>query len=465
MKITKKEDREEKLVLIAMIVDKVVLGRICSKWQPNLFRNRYANIIANWCIDFYRQYEKPPMAHVESIYETWAEEVDDKKIVQLIEKFLESLNRQYKTLKHQSNSDYLIDLAGTYFNRVKLERLVDVVEGDLDRGKVEKANNNVTSFNHIELGGGEGIDVLQNKEAIREAFDQKSDPLIIYPGDLGKFFKDSFERDGFVAFLGREKVGKSWWLLDVAYRGLMKRRKVAFFEAGDNSQHQIMRRFMVRASRHPLFPQKIYYPIKIKINKEENYQIQMSYKKKTFKKPLTYAKAVKSCKFLMKKRLRTKNPLLKLSCHPNSSLSVQGIKSILQQWEIENWVPDIIIIDYADILDMSWQGLEGRDRINNTWKQLRSLSQTYHCLVVTATQADADAYDKQLLTEKNFSEDKRKAAHVTGMLGINQTEDEKEQGITRLNWIFLRERSFNKYKCVCSAGNLWIGNPAIKSSF
>ena len=106
-----------------------------------------------------------------------------------------------------------------------------------------------------------------------------------------------------------------------------------------------------------------------------------------------------------------------------------------------------------------------RDAINNTWKAMRALSQRRHCCVVTATQADADSYDSWLLSMSNFSEDKRKYAHVTAMAGINQTQPEKERGIYRLNWLVGREFEFTESQVVWTAACLTVGNPAILSVF
>ena len=50
-------------------------------------------------------------------------------------------------------------------------------------------------------------------------------------------------------------------------------------------------------------------------------------------------------------------------------------------------------------------------------------------LVVTATQADANSYDRTSLKMSNFSEDKRKLAHVTAMYGLNQDPAGREKGI------------------------------------
>jgi len=222
-----------------------------------------------------------------------------------------------------------------------------------------------------------------------------------------------------------------------------------------------MRRLMVRTAKQSLYPKKIKYPIRI--GKKGSGNTEVRRKIKDIKNKLSWRDAKRACKKIMKSRIKSKDSYFRLSCHPNSTLSVRSIQSVLQNWIRDDWVPDIVIIDYADILDMNYQGLEGRDRINETWKRLRSLSQIFHCLVVTGSQTDAGAYKKEVITRDNFSEDKRKLAHVTGMIGLNVTEKEKERGITRLNWVVLREKAFGVYKCVHVAGCLDVANPAIKS--
>ena len=261
-----------------------------------------------------------------------------------------------------------------------------------------------------------------------------------------------------------EKRGKSWWLIDIAFRSLFQRRKVAFFEAGDMSQNQIMRRLMIRVCKRPWYPCKIKYPISIKRNKSST-KARVRTRGRRIRNQLSYREALKSCKDIIIKKTKSKETLFKLSCHPNSTLNIKGIKSILQDWERGGWVPDVIVVDYADILDMEQYGLEGRDKINEVWKQFRSLSQIYHCLVVTATQSDSASYGVETIRKKHFSEDKRKLAHVTGMIGLNADDEEKNKGIMRLNWVVLREGRFSESKCVYVAGCLDIGNPAMKSCF
>jgi len=463
MKIDKKNNDVERRILIAMIVDSVVLGRINTKWQPRSFKSKWANIVAQWCLEYYQRYNKAPMKHVESLFENWSAKSKDETNVNLVSKFLSSLSDEYEDLKTESNSDYILDITVQYFNQVKIECLVEEVESDISEGHSEKAHNRLVGYSKIEMGVGEGIDVLQDTEAIMKAFDtERKETLIKFPGDLGKFFKSSLEREGFISFMGKKGVGKSFWLMTMAYEAMLQRKRVAMFEVGDMGESQTMRRFMIRASKQPRFAKDVYYPIKIWYNKKKH-KVEREFELREFNKKLSWRKAKKVCEKVMQKKVKSKETYLKLSCHFNSTLSVSTVESILQDWERSDWIPDVIVIDYADILKMEYPGKEGRDCINETWKRLRALSQRRHCLLITATQSDADSYERGTMKMKNFSDDRRKIDSVTGMIGVNQTESEKKRGIMRLNWVSLRDDEFHPSSCVHVAGCLAVANPAICS--
>lgn len=460
MKVEKLTGNEERRILIGMVVDPLVCGRISAKWEPELFRSKWANIVGDWCSKFYGQYREAPKGNIQGMFESWASRHKDKDTVALVERFLSGLSEEYEDLAKESNSDYIIDLAAKHFTRNKTAKLAEQIQGDLDSGEVEQATKRIASWGAVEIGEGAGVDVMMDEQAIIAAFEEKREPLINYPGALGTFFKDAFERDSFIAFLAPEKRGKTWWLIDVAFRAMLQRKRVAVFSVGDMSQNQMMRRLMVRASRRPLKACKVNYPKDITMDGDRAI---VSTEVKEFDQPLDPKAAWDACRAVMKGKVKSDKSYFRLSTHPNSSISAKGIESILRSWERDGWVADVVVIDYADILMMPDGGDEARNQINATWKQLRSLSQKFHCCLVTATQSDAAGGYEEILGRKNFSEDKRKFAHVTGMLGINQTDDEKRDGVYRLNWIVLREGEFSERHCCHVAGCLAIGNPCVRS--
>lgn len=464
MKVEQHDATDEKHILTGMIVSDLVCGRISDKWVPEgLFKVRWTNLVAGWCVQYFAKYSKAPRGDIEGLFNSWVATTTDEATADLVDRFLDDLSGDYEAEEQDTNPVYLVDVAGQYFNAVALERMAETVAGHIKAGQLDKALAAATEWDRVEMGSGSGIDVMQDQAAIEAAFDDSTEALITYPGALGEFFGTQLARDEFVAFVAATGRGKTWWLIDVAWMGVRQGKRVAFFEVGDMSQNQIMRRFMCRATGNPIkAPFNVDIPVDMYRDRDQSMATVVT-ETKRFPGPLNGAKAWENCK---QRARRHKKPLLRLSCHPNSSINVAGIVSTLNTWERSGWIPDVVVIDYADILAAPAGYPAGdREAINQTWKELRSLSQQKHCLVLTATQADANSYDRETISRSNFSDDRRKNDHVTGMLGINATEPETAAGIFRLNWTKRREDSFMSSKCVHVAGNLNCGRPHIKSTF
>jgi hypothetical protein len=461
MRIQKANGTDERTILIGMIVDTLVCGRIAEKWERKLFRGKYANIIGSWCVKYNSKYGKAPGKSIEGLYRAWERKTKDKETVKTISKFLSSLSDEYAQLKKDINPQYVLDRAGDYFSQVRIERLKDDLEMDLVSNNTSKSIERLSLFHPMKMGRGENIEIFNEKNAWKEALTEQADGIVKYRGVLGEFIGSQLGRDCFVGFMGPEGRGKSFCLMDVAFRAALQRRRVAFFEAGDMSQNQILRRLATRITNRPLTPCTIKYPTAIRKLKDD--KIAVDSEDRSFAQKLDWRDVVRANKRLRREKIRSQDPYFRLQCHPNSTLHVNHIESSLRDWAREGWVADVVVIDYADILDMSYPRMDGREKIDKVWRELRRVSQAFHCLVVTATQTNRQSYDVKTITRKHSSEDKRKLAHVTGMLGINQTEDEKKQEIMRFNWIKVRDAKYLESKCVAMAGCLKVANIAIRS--
>lgn len=463
----------ERSVLIGMITDETVLGRIASKWEDKMFSSRWANVVAEWCVAYYKKYKYEPGKNIERLYYRWANKTHDEETKKLVADFLSSLSDEYE--HHNANPDFIIDQAGELFNTNKAQRLVDTISGCLAMGKADEAMEAIHSFRKVEIGVGAGIDLLNDEEAVKSTFaQQESIKLIEFPGGVGRFFGNSLERDGFIGVMAPDKTGKSQLLQEFAYRGVSQRRRVAFFAVGDMSERQMKMRFLSRFSGIPVkssdgsWPYSVQWPSDIKLPEnggEESKIAHVDFETKVFDKALNGNMSWDACEKFMSKKVKSSQSFLKLSCHFNSSINVEGIEEILGEWERDGWTADVVIIDYADILAPPYGKMEPREEINTTWKQMRALSQKKHCLVITASQSDAEAYDRYIITRRNFSGDKRKLAHVTGMMAINVTNDEKEIGVARYNWIVLREGEYTSNRCCHVAGCLAVARPIIVSAY
>jgi hypothetical protein len=323
---------------------------------------------------------------------------------------------------------------------------------------------------------GEAVDVLHDKQAWKAAYGPHTEPLITFPSAVGKFFGNSLARHSFVAFEGPEGRSKSFWLQECAYRAITQRKKVAYFQLGDMTCDQQMERLGVRFAGIPLewdvraHEGKFKIPIQIIIQEKEEdgkkrREAKVVTETRRFKEGMDWRKAIDACRELRERKIKSDEPYLLLFNSDADILHCNDIESKLTDLERTGWIADVVIVDYADILNMRYPGYEGRDQINQTWKHLRKISTNRHCLVITATQTDAASYDAWIIRRRNFSEDKRKYSHVTAIYGLNQTDAEKEEGIMRLNSLKKRRGAYTESTCVYVAGCLALANPCVVSTF
>jgi hypothetical protein len=463
MWVEKRDGSGERLVLTGMLVTKQVLGPIAAKWpKEGLFGARWSNLIGTWAVSHYRKYRKAPGPNIVGYFDRWAAENSEKDVTRAVESFLAGLSEDWKRQKEQVNPEYVLDQAGLLFRRVQQVQLKEQLEGLLEDGETEKIDALIRGFRAIEVGIGSGINPVTDTAAVEQAFDTPIESIVQYPDALGGFFGTALRRGAFVGFTGKAKGGKSYWLRDLAVRAVQQGRRTAYFEVGDNTQSEVLRLLASRYGGVPVESDPYFYPTDLGIPSGRNVVPAVERRKVVPDHAMTKQEGLDIYERLGEECGKDN---LMVSCHHNSSINVYGLESILEGWAVDGWSPDVIVLDYADILAPLEKKTEDRDQINATWKALRALSQRLNCLLVTATQGDAESYDTHVLKRRNFSGDRRKNDHVTLMVGINQDEKEKREEVFRLNAIHGRTLKFGEEKCVYTAACLAVANPAVLSTF
>jgi len=506
-----KDEFIERDICIGLITDADYLRQVIPIWNPRLIESTSARIICGWCIDYGRKYTKAPQDNIETLYvENITSFTEDT--AKSIEGILNSLNGQFET-NLSFNTDFLLERTERYFKKRNLLILAEQIKIEAENDDIKEAEKLACGFLPVQRPEQESVDPFNDPRAVKFAFSSRAEPLFSYPKSLGQFWNYQFVKEGFVAFLGREKIGKTYLLMDVAFHALRRGLKVAFFSAGDMSEPQMIRRqgiYLTHRSDMEKHCGELLVPVldcKLNQNGEcdlperqcqefvptrtddlrslrmaANYLLKnpngyqacrncehidptIWYRIRPPVNPLEWKEAYTAFKNF---RSRYPNSVFRLSSHTNETLTVSHIRWLLDMWEnLYNFRADVIIVDYADILapdpDMP---KEFRHFTNKIWQRLSALRQERKCLVVTATQADAKSYDiKSLLRLTNFSEDKRKYSHVTAFYGLNQTPDEKVAGVLKINELLLREDEFDSTQCVHVLQSLRTGRPVIGSFF
>jgi hypothetical protein len=508
IKIKRKEidGSVERRFLIGAIVSDQFLREAAAFYDPDLIETKYARTVAEWCFRYHQKYSKAPGRHIKDIYEVHADKMDQTDS-ELTADLLASISEEYENAE-KLNVTYLLDQSEKHFKTLSLSLLARTVSGLASEGEVDDAEAELANYKRVGRPSSLGANPFRSAEAIQKAFERVERPLFTMPGALGRMMNTVLNRDQFVAFMGPEKRGKTWWLNEIAVRAAKARCNVALFQIGDMSEEQVIVRLGVRLAgrsnqerycgeqdvpvpdcrknqdgscrkcphrNKPILGQwKLGEVQNAYLSREFKHHVPCTectadrffkgslwYKKITIDKPLGWRDAWRSGNRLLG-RIRGRDFIL--SVHPSDQLSVSGLKGILDNWEtFDGFVPDVVVIDYADNLAPEDRREEYRHQQNRTWKLLRGISQERHCLVATATQASAASYDQTTLSMKHFSEDKRKYAHVTGMFGLNQTTEEKRMGLMRINTIVMREGEFYVEDEVHVGQALRVGRPFLFS--
>lgn len=436
--------------------------------EPKLLEGEHLRQVAEWCLSYWKEWKEAPGEHIEDIYSSWSEDNDSPELVKAVHDFLDGLGKEYERADEQ-NIPFLLDELGELMRARRLRRVKEDLEYSLSKGEAKEAEQTLLEYRAVETDEDVGGDPMRSKEW-DEVWADPLQPVIELEGDAGTFFNHALTRDSLVAIQANEKRGKTFWLIELAMRALRNRKRVAVFQCGDLSKRQFYRRLGVRWSSRPLWANqtgKIFIPNEIVLENQADipeededgeekpkrrkkgktgYRVEGAYM--SIKDTIDRQSVKKGiARFRRACGLAPRKTYLRTSFHSTSSINVAGIDAVLDRWLAEDdFVPDLILVDYADILaaePSNRRHEHDRNVVNDTWKALRKLSQDWHALVVTATQAKVKAVKQDLQTEESFSEDKRKLAHITAMVGINQTPEEKRMGGLRLNWIAVREAPYD----------------------
>jgi hypothetical protein len=462
MKVTRRDASLAKTVLTRMVLDKHVLGTVAAKHKAKdeLFASRAENLVAGWAIAHYHKYRKPPGRDIGRYYDRWAASQEDDEVASFVSTFLEHLSEESRKNGKAISSDFAVDLARDHFDLVRAERLSEELQAAVRRGDAEKVKALTDKFRPTSFGDGGIVEILKDREVVEEAVNTIGKPVFTWKdAALDGYFGDTFQREMLIAFEGMAKVGKSFFLQEAAFRALACGCKVAFLEVGDQSRNQLARRMVARMADRPYKADALVrYPVKM----EPGEPPEITFDKRSYPEQIGPDEAHAARR---KFRNLYGGDALRLSVHPNASITAKGVDHKLEEWKRDGWVPDVLLLDYADILAPMDGKVDSREQINATWMELRAISQRWKLCLVTGTQTDADSYDAKLIRRKNFSGSRTKNDHAVVLFGINQTSLEKEQGIFRVNAPAGRDFEFGDTKVVYCASCLAVANPCVLACF
>ncbi len=453
MKREKLNTLSERDLLIGLITSDRFCREIAPILNPRLLEIDYSRIVSSWVKEYYEQFLKAPKQNISKLYRIHCEELKDEALQENILSFIEKISNDYINISN-INEDFAIEQAINYLKGRSLKNLSVDIDSYLSLGDVKNAENVITKFRKIERSSGENTSILNNFEAIANTYTNEDSILFQFPNAFGKVV-GSLHREDFLAYLAPMKRGKSWLLIHTAVTAMMNGLKVVFFSLEMSKESMIKRVWTVLSGQLQEAKDDINFPY-FELENDGLYRIRY---KEVSRKAVDITSIETKQKAL---RRLARGGDIQIVSVPAYSLTVESLDAHLDDFEQDEYVPDVIIVDYADIMSPSEKG-DYRHQIDGIWKRLRGLAQKRKALVVTASQSNRESLNRDV-DASDISEDIRKIAHVTSMVSLNQTQADVTHNVIRLKQIALREgeREFRQAVCLQC---LNIGIPILDSRF
>lgn len=443
---------EERRILSRMIVNTDFLSQLKDIALPNYFQASYSRTVAGWIWEYFEFTKAAPGRNIEDLYLKKKNEIHDEDDTELVAEFLQNLSQDWER-DTKINVKYTVKSAVEYFKLQSLNDLKSQIERAVSEKDWQAGERAISTFRRVERMGKNGISILSDTGLVQASLSEEHETMFAFPGALGQVV-GSFRRGDFFAIMGAPKRGKTWWLLYSAFRAVMMQYKVLFISL-EMVESAMIRRIWKCLVAQPTKTEEIAIP----------YFEDQATGGALVKSKMEMRQGIRADEVAAKQkviRAQVRSGDFRLVTAPTHSMSAEDIDSILNNYEYyEGFIPDVVVVDYADILKPINTKLDYRHQLDQTWKKLRSIAQDRELLMITGSQTGRSALKKDAETG-DVAEDMRKLAHVTKMIALNQNIAEKKDGVMRISSLLQREEAGTDSQAVVLM-SLGIGRPYIDS--
>ena len=135
----------------------------------------------------------------------------------------------------------------------------------------------------------------------------------------------------------------------------------------------------------------------------------------------------------VKKKIDALEGTLLIKYFPTKSATVQTLAAHLSQIEIQGTKPDLILVDYADIL--KGMGSEKRHVLENIYEDLRGLAGEVECPIWTASQANRSSLEEDVIDATKVAEAYSKVMIADFVVSVSRKVEDKIANTGRVHVI------------------------------
>tara|TARA_Y100000401_G_scaffold116386_1_gene121997 strand:- start:402 stop:1763 length:1362 start_codon:yes stop_codon:yes gene_type:complete len=111
--------------------------------------------------------------------------------------------------------------------------------------------------------------------------------------------------------------------------------------------------------------------------------------------------------------------------YPTRTASVNTLTAHLQQCELQGIKPDMVIVDYADIMKSTQHFNEKRHQIGHVYEELRGMAGEFEVPVWTASQANRSSLEEDVIGAEKVSEDYSKVMTADFVMSMSRKVEDK----------------------------------------
>lgn len=383
---------------------------------PQLFSTRAYRKIAEEAFKYIEKYGRAPGIHLRDILEPDLRRGDDGI-------FLGRLLDDIDALAPQLQPDYVLSKLANFITLRKIAMAVEAAADAVHRGDIDAAQEAMMTPD-IGVSTSKGI-WLSDPDAMLSFLNQREEDF--FPSGIDVLDARGVRPNRKQVFLiiGNKKIGKSWWLVQVGKQAIMHRKRVLHITL-EMSEEYVAQRYiqalfaMISGSsgtvRVPIFK-------KDQLGRCTNIDFD------TLTPDILdgTARASVTKKLLA---LRSRAPM-KIKEFPMSSLTMPQLIAYLDALaRIDNFVPDLLILDYVGIMALDPRNL--RIALGQTFRQLRGLATARNMAVVTAWQGNRDTDNARTVTTGMIAEDYSAGGTADTICTISRTASERKIGLARV---------------------------------
>ena len=127
----------------------------------------------------------------------------------------------------------------------------------------------------------------------------------------------------------------------------------------------------------------------------------------------------------VKKKIDSIKGRLLIKYYPTRSATVQTLASHLNQLELQGIIPDVVIVDYADILRDISNYKEMRHQLGNIYEDLRGLAGEVEVPIWTASQANRSSLEEDVIDASKVAEAYSKVMTADFILSVSRKVEDK----------------------------------------